>query len=293
MPTNEQRRVAAKRKLERQLERKAQRTKRRKKIWIGSGVIVVVIALVVVGIVLWNRHKDAVAAEQAAEYRAHTCAYTSAPLDPAPKGKDVGLPPNPYPTPRTGLVKATMVTSQGDIPLVLDRAQAPCTVQNIVHLITKKFYDNTRCHRLTSTDMLKVLVCGDPAGQGHGGPGYTIPDEKPTGLKNAPSAIEQQAAQTGTTVSTYPRGTIAMANTGQPNSGGSQFFFVYGDSYLPPNYTVFGTVDAAGLSTLDKIVKNGIFPGQSQDPVTGQPVTDPKDGQPKIPVTVISAMITG
>jgi peptidyl-prolyl cis-trans isomerase B (cyclophilin B) len=70
-----------------------------------------------------------------------------------------------------------------------------------------------------------------------------------------------------------------MANAG-PNSGGSQFFIVYGDSTLPPNYTVFGEVSEAGLKVVDKIAKGGITAGQSPD-----------DGAPKLPVTIESATV--
>ena len=55
----------------------------------------------------------------------------------------------------------------------------------------------------------------------------------------------------------YPRGTLAMANAG-PGTNGSQFFLVYEDSMLPPTYTVFGTIDATGLATLDKIAAAGV-----------------------------------
>jgi peptidyl-prolyl cis-trans isomerase B (cyclophilin B) len=56
---------------------------------------------------------------------------------------------------------------------------------------------------------------------------------------------------------TYGRGYVAMANTGQPNSGGSQFFLIYGQTKLPPQYTVFATISPAGLTTLDEIAKAG------------------------------------
>ena len=88
-----------------------------------------------------------------------------------------------------------------------------------------------------------MLQCGDPTGTGTGGPGYTIPDELPTDAGPSPRAAAV----------TYPRGTVAMAKTAQPNSGGSQFFLVYADSTLPPDYTVFGTIDDAGLATIDAI----------------------------------------
>ena len=60
----------------------------------------------------------------------------------------------------------------------------------------------------------------------------------------------------------YPRGTLAMANAG-PGTNGSQFFLVYKDSQLPPNYTVFGTIDQTGLATLDKIAAAGTADGST------------------------------
>jgi cyclophilin family peptidyl-prolyl cis-trans isomerase len=125
---------------------------------------------------------------------------------------------------------------------------------------------------------LFVLQCGDPTGSGTGGPGYTIPDENPAGLKPAPG---------GQNADVYPRGTVAMANTGQPHTGGSQFFLVYRDSNLPPNYATFGTVAQAGLAVLDKIAAGGITPGA--DPNSGQ--STPNDGKPTTPVVINSATV--
>ena len=207
------------------------------------------------------------------------CQYMATTGNPAPAGRNVGLPADPNPTPKTGTVTVTLRTSFGDIPMALNRAEAPCTVQSFLHLTSGKFFDNTYCHRETAYDTLKVLQCGDPTGSGTGGPGYNIPDEKPTNLKSAPSGDGQPAE------SIYPRGVVAMANSGQPNSGGSQFFIVYGDSELPPDYTIFGTVNASGLATLDKIVANGITPGT--DPSTGQ--TSNQDGVPRLKVTIQTA----
>jgi peptidyl-prolyl cis-trans isomerase B (cyclophilin B) len=67
----------------------------------------------------------------------------------------------------------------------------------------------------------------------------------------------------------YPHGTLAMANGG-PGTNGSQFFLVYKDSQLPPTYTVFGTIDDAGLSALDKIAAGGVAGGGD----AGKPVLD-------------------
>lgn len=198
------------------------------------------------------------------------CGYEATPADPAPAGKDVGLPTGTEPT--TGSV--ALHTTQGDITIALTGSTAPCTVRSFAHLVGKKYYDGSPCHRMTTSDGLKVLQCGDPTGTGRGGPGYTLPDENPKDLKQGPPLAD------GTPSAIYPRGIVAMANTGAPHSGGSQFFVVFGDSTLTPTYAVFGTVDAAALAVLDKIAAAGL------DPVNG-----PQDGSPKSPVTIQQAVV--
>jgi peptidyl-prolyl cis-trans isomerase B (cyclophilin B) len=215
------------------------------------------------------------------------CGYTTTPSSPAPAGKTVALPPDPAATPKTGTVTVDFKTSSGDIPLTLDRAQAPCTVQSMVYLVDQKFFDNTPCHRETNypnPNPLYVLQCGDPTGNGSGGPGYTIPDEMPKNLKLAPTPPPSGQP----TPSIYPAGTLAMANSGQPHTGGSQFFLVYKDSQLPPNYTVLGTAAPAGMNTLSTIAAAGIAPGT--DPSSG--AATPNDGKPKTPVTITQATAT-
>jgi peptidyl-prolyl cis-trans isomerase B (cyclophilin B) len=128
-------------------------------------------------------------------------------------------------------------------------------VNSFVSLARQGFFDKTPCHRLTTVSIY-VLQCGDPSGTGTGGPGYTIPDEL--------SGDE-----------TYGPGTLAMANIGQPNSGGSQFFIVYQNTPLPPQYTVFGQVSPAGIRAVRKIAKQGTDNAFAQG-----------DGHPKVPVTL-------
>ncbi|MEU6276182.1 peptidylprolyl isomerase [Streptomyces populi] len=144
-----------------------------------------------------------------------------------------------------------LATTCGDIDMALKTSAAPHTVNSFAFLAGKGYFDHTKCHRLT-TESIYVLQCGDPTAQGNGGPGYTLPDEnlKDKSLKN----------------NVYPAGTIAMANTGQAHTGGSQFFLVYRNSQLPPNYTPFGTVSDAGMKVLKKIAAAG---SQAPDPQTG------------------------
>jgi cyclophilin family peptidyl-prolyl cis-trans isomerase len=197
-----------------------------------------------------------------------TCKYQTNPRERAPAGKNVGTPAKQA---KDAPGKVTLTTNQGAVTITLATDIAPCTTRSFSHLASKKYFDDTPCHRLTAADSLKVLQCGDPTGQGMGGPGYTLPDENPRTLKPSGS---------GETV-IYPRGTVAMANTGEPNSGGSQFFLVYADSMLPPTYAVFGTVDEPGLTILDKIAAAGITPQMSEH-----------DGAPTTPVKIQHATTT-
>jgi peptidyl-prolyl cis-trans isomerase B (cyclophilin B) len=159
----------------------------------------------------------------------------------------------------SGTSKVSLNTSIGDLQLTLDSSVAPCTVKSFLSLVGQKFYDNTKCHRLTVGEGLQVLQCGDPTGTGGGGPGYSFADEVYPTLK-------------------YGRGVLAMANSG-PNTNGSQFFIVYGDaSGLTPQYTAFGTIDEAGLKQIDKVAQAGVTPQNG-----------PQDGTPITPVEIKTA----
>jgi peptidyl-prolyl cis-trans isomerase B (cyclophilin B) len=190
------------------------------------------------------------------------CQYTPTPDDPAVR--PVSLPPDPQHTPDHGKVLATFVTNRGLIPMLLNRAEAPCTVQSFLHLLRSRFYDNTSCHRLTTYPTLSVLQCGDPSGTGEGGPGYQFRDELPTNLPTWPGD------PAGSPGRVYARGTLAMANAG-PDTNGSQFFLVYKDSKLRPNYTIFGRILPVGLRTLDRIAAGGVDPTDPGAPLDGAP----------------------
>jgi peptidyl-prolyl cis-trans isomerase B (cyclophilin B) len=266
--TNQQRREAAKRKLERQQERRAQQEQRRKRI---AKIVALVVAILMVGAItalaLHSGSKPtehATAAVPAATAPAGPCTFPVSPAEPASKPVSAPTDANP---PKQGTVAVSLTTNQGVLPLTLDRAEAPCTVENFLSLTKDGFFNNTPCHRLTTGDGLKVLQCGDPTGSGSGGPGYTIPDEPPTNLKPGPGGS-----------SIYPSGSVAMAKTSAPNSGGSQFFLVYADSELPPNYTIFGTIAPSGVQLLQKIAAAG------EDDSNG-----PGDGKPKMATTIQSA----
>ena len=289
MPTNEQRRETAKRKLERQLENRAERErKRRLYTIIGSAVAaVVVIAAVVFTIVVTNRDSGTQTASASTSTPTSSALDVPEPAEPgtlppfaAPEGlgsdcqypKSTGEASKPNRAPRTGkvptdeqMVSASLETSQGNIGLQLDNGKTPCTVNSFVSLAQQGYFDNTPCHRLTTGESLGVLQCGDPSGEGTGGPGYQFADEYPV------NQFQPDDPKLGEPV-VYPRGTLAMANAG-PGTNGSQFFLVYKDSQLPPNYTVFGTIDETGLKTLDKVAGAGTADGGP-------------DGGPKDAVTI-------
>ena len=268
MSTNQQRREAAKRKLERQQKRRAEQAQRRKRTTMLVSVVVIVAVVAVIAVLSVNSQGKPAAAQTAAAPAATAptgpCTFPATPSEPASKPVSAPTDANP---PKMGTAIVTVTTNRGVVPLTLDRAEAPCTVENFLSLTKAGFFNNTPCHRLTTADSLKVLQCGDPTGSGSGGPGYTIPDEPPAHLKAGPQGS-----------SIYPAGSIAMANTGAPNSGGSQFFLVYADSMLPPNYTVFGRIAPAGVQVLQKIAAGG------EDDSGG-----PGDGKPKLATTIQSA----
>lgn len=143
-------------------------------------------------------------------------------------------------------------TNCGTIEIATDPKLAPLTANSEVFLTKEGFYNDTSCHRLT-TSGIYVLQCGDPEGTGSGGPGYTVPDE------NLPKDGQNN----------YPAGTVAMANAG-PGTSGSQFFIVYQDTSLPPAYTIWGTV-TKGLDIVQQVAAAGTADGGS-DGKPAQPV---------------------
>jgi len=129
----------------------------------------------------------------------------------------------------------TIVTNRGTIKIRMLTSDAPCTVNSFRFLASKKYFDNSHCHRLTTKGIF-VLQCGDPFGTGSGGPGYMYQDENLAGA-------------------TYGAGTVAMANAG-PDTNGSQFFITYKDTTLKPLYTPFGVV-VSGLDIVRKVAAYG------------------------------------
>lgn len=160
---------------------------------------------------------------------------------------------------------AIIETKFGTIEIELFRTLAPKTVENFVQLAKKGYYNGVRFHRIAKGF---VIQGGDPTGTGAGGEsiyGKTFEDE---------ITREHQIYKQG-----YKRGIVAMANTGQPNTNGSQFFVCLSDINLPPSYTIFGIM-RKGFETLDRIAELEITP-----------VFSPTDGKPKQDVVMTKVRV--
>lgn len=241
MPGSNRQRELARRRTERQAARRIEAAARKRKqrfIIGGSGLGVLALILVIFFVVNSNDGgKKKVAAAPGG------CSYTESGAKSA-----AGLPAT------TGFDKkprtATIKLDAGTVTVELASDKAPCTVASFEHLASKKFFDGTKCHRLTTSGIF-VLQCGDPTGTGSGGPGYQFADENVDAAK-------------------YPAGTVAMANSG-PGTNGSQFFLVYKDTDLPPSYTPFGKI-TAGLDVVAKVAAVGTKDGSGD----GAPKNDVK-----------------
>ena len=261
MPTTKQRRETARRRLERQIQRRqeAALARRRRNLVTAAafGVVLVVGAVFLLVTQLGNDGGTPAAqpTPSASAAAPGECTYAKGKEKAA---KDVGAPPDGK-VPTDGKVTVSVTTNRGPLTFALDRAKAPCTVNSFTYLASKKYFDGTPCHRLTTGAQFGVLQCGDPGGSGGGGPGYTFADEVTPELK-------------------YTKGVLAMANSG-PNTNGSQFFIVYKDTKLQPNYTVFGTV-TKGLPVVEAIAKGG------SDNANGA-----GDGKPKQPVSITKMQV--
>ncbi len=163
---------------------------------------------------------------------------------------------------------AIFKTNKGEVQLELFADQMPITTENFIKLSESGFYNNTKFHRVIDGFMIQG---GDPNSKGNdesvygtGGPGYTIQDEFVKG-----------------DLLTNTRGTISMANTGQPNSGGSQFFINLVDNTgldfdkepLASRHPVFGRV-IKGMDIVDAIGKAETKAGDvPADPIIIESVT--------------------
>jgi cyclophilin family peptidyl-prolyl cis-trans isomerase len=155
--------------------------------------------------------------------------------------------------PRSKPATLVLTTNCGEIDIALDVKRAPRTASSVAYLVRKGFYDGLSFHRIaklpTGGDF--VIQGGDPTGTGNGGPGYSVREKPPAGLR-------------------YSRGVVAMAKTEIEPAGtsGSQFFIVTAeDAELPTDYALLGKVSKGG----DVVSKIAATPTDSTEHPT-QPV---------------------
>jgi len=210
------------------------------------------------------------------------CTYTTTGV--AAAAKTVSVPPA---TPNyKAAYTASINTNLGDIKINLLNSKATCTVNSFVHLASAGYFNGSQCHRVTATNPLYVLQCGDPYAKasekltcaqgarapGTGGPGYEFANENTNSLPTTQTSGGPQAQ--------YAAGTLAMANSGGTSTNGSQFFLVYKNSTLGPDYTPFGTI-TSGLDILQKVANAG----------TSCTYSGAGDGAPKEKVIINSVTI--
>jgi peptidyl-prolyl cis-trans isomerase B (cyclophilin B) len=174
--------------------------------------------------------------------------------------------PRPEPVTRPSLrlrpgSRATIVlrTSCGSIKIRLATARAPETTSSVAGLVRQGYYDGLPFHRVA---LGFVVQGGDPFGDGTGGPGYTVVERPPRGLR-------------------YTRGVVAMARSASEPAGasGSQFFIVTArDSELEPTWALLGRV-VAGMETVDRIEALGPRGRHSGD------------GPPRRPIVIRRALL--
>ncbi|MEV6927871.1 peptidylprolyl isomerase [Dactylosporangium sp. NPDC051485] len=259
-------RALARAKAERQIARRAAAARRRRQWQAGIGSAVVLALLVL--LVIWKTGGFSSTPARVAD-----CAYTS--VDAGNGVTDVGKPPT-NDVVKNGVKTMTISLGQGTVTAKLDPAKAPCTVNSFTYLASKNFFNNTPCHRVTDA----ILQCGDPSGTSTGGPAYRFPNENvpsPLAPSAEPSTDAAPSAAAGDKA-LYPKGTIAMAHSAQPDSNGSQFFLVFKDVQYPADYTIFGTI-TGGLDVLEKIGQTGTADGSA-------------DGKPKEDVKISSLTVT-
>jgi peptidyl-prolyl cis-trans isomerase B (cyclophilin B) len=263
--TREQERAAARRRAVKvdakraQKEREAQRNRQ-------VAVVVIAVLAVVAGFVFLtaklNNDTTPAAAPTATTPSATTPAVAGCNAPPARPSAAAKVAKPDKATAAGKTFTAVVTTNCGDITLQLDGAKAPQTVASFVGLAKANYFADSPCHRIT-TEGIFVLQCGDPLGGTGTGPGYTY------GIENAPKD------------GTYPKGTLAMARTTDPNSNADQFFVVYKDSKLPTDgggYSIFGTV-TGGMDIVEKIAAAGVSGGAT-------------DGAPAAPISILKVAVT-
>jgi cyclophilin family peptidyl-prolyl cis-trans isomerase len=160
-----------------------------------------------------------------------------------------------------------METNFGTVHIkMLDKA-APKTTENFIRLTSRKYFDGLAFHRMVQMPQFSIIQGGDPKGNGTGGKsafGSAFEDE--IVKKDNPNELiaPELYYNADKTQVIYRKGFLAMANSG-PNTNGSQFFIMLGDTRLNPAYTIFGQIPESDFAVLDKISSDVKPSGSSSD----------------------------
>ncbi|HEY8534446.1 MAG TPA: peptidylprolyl isomerase [Micromonospora sp.] len=259
---SQRRRAAARARLEREMAQRIAAARKRRQIQaaVGTGVALLLVIVATVWLIVRLGDDEETTATAQATSQPGVCEWKEIPAgERTSTTVDVGLPPTTTP-PTSGTQVMTIETNFGEITVSIDLSKAPCSAAAFSYLASKNFWDGTKCHRMFPG----MLQCGDPSAKGEGyrssdgtgGPSFQYADENlPVGKSPA-----------------YPTGTVALANSG-PNTNGSQFFFIYEDVDLSPNYTVLGTV-TSGLDVIKKATAKGHDGAFDPSPGGGHPKQD-------------------
>ena len=166
---------------------------------------------------------------------------------------------------------ALLSTSLGDVKIELLTDKMPITAGNFIKLAKSGFYDGLHFHRVIDKFMVQF-----------GCPHSKDPNSPRAGTGDSPHGRVQDEHPADAKFSNA-RGTLSMANTGQPNSGSCQFFLnVVDNPYLdwfspgPSKHPVFAKV-IAGMDVADAISKTP---------------RDRGNDRPKTPVKMIKVTVT-
>lgn len=276
----ERQRALARAKAERQSARRTQ-TARRRRQW-KAGITGAVALVVLVTGSLWLG-----GAFEPTPGTVASCTWTAPTDNTNGDLKNVGTPPTEVPSVGSRNMKIT--TNHGTVEVALDLKHAPCAGASFTYLASKKFFDNTPCHKLLTYGTY-ALECGDPAGSDKGGPFYTFADENVPAP--SPSATEPSASQSAAPSASaspdatpspsasapstkYVRGAVVLVHS-QPNLNGSAFYILYQDSPdLGTQYPVIGYV-TKGIEVVDQVAAGGVEQIGGQDAIGGKPKTETK-----------------
>lgn len=259
--------LAAAKQQRQQQRREAQRRKNR---WIAVVSAVVAVAAVLAVVFLASRNSQDQPSSTGSASAGSTPGNADQPItgincEPATPDNATGSYPTVANVNLAPGSAMTLDTNCGVVTFSLDVMKAPQSTNALAFLADKGWYNNSNCPRLVVAGIF-VVQCGAGDTNGFGDPGFTVPDENlPIGRTPGPV--------------TYPRGTVAMANRG-PNTSNSQFFIVYKDSVLAPDYSIIGRV-TEGLDVIEYVAAQGVSDG----------ATSQSDGPPAQPLVIKTATV--